>query len=107
MNISVAVIVGAVIIGGSLLLAGERLADRMAQDSRCAGYLASAKGGEALFVFSVLEMKRGDRLAKAAMAGADSEESKLVLEEDSQMSRDARTYLQGLRLAGCRVSPNS
>jgi len=104
MNTSVAVIVGAAIIGGSLLLAGERLAERMAQDARCAGYLASSQGGEALFLFSTLEKNRGDRLTNAAIAGADSSEFKRIFAEEGEMGNKARTYLHSLRLVGCRLS---
>lgn len=104
MNTSVAVIVGAAIIGGSLLLAGERLGDRRAQDARCAGYLASNQGGEALFYFSTLEKNRGDRLASAAIAGADSNEFERVFAEDGEMSDKARIFLHSLRLVGCRLS---
>lgn len=104
MNTSVAVIVGAAIIGGSLLLAGERLGDRMAQDARCAGFLASNQGGEALFYFSTLEKNRGDSLAQAAMTGADSSEFKRVFAEAGEMGNKARTFLHSLRLVGCRLS---
>ena len=104
MNTSVAVIVGAAVIGVSLLLAGERLADRMAQDARCAGYLASDKGSEALFAFSVRDIQEGGLLAAAAIAGAKSEEFKRVFVEAREQSSDARLYLRGLVLAGCRLS---
>lgn len=102
MNTSVAVIVGAAVIGGSLLLAGERLADRMAQDARCAGYLASPQGSAVVSAFSQLEMERGERLAEPPNY---SMEYKRMVEENREMAPDARRLLQRLKLVGCRLSP--
>jgi hypothetical protein len=97
------IVVGAAIISGSLIWA----TDRTAQDARCAGYLASPKGGEALFTFSVLELQRGGRLGDALKVGPDSTEFMRVWEKDGKASYEAMLYLQGLRLAGCRLSPVS
>lgn len=81
MNMSVAILVGAALIGGSVVWASERAA----RDTRCAGYLASNDGGLSLGRVAVLELNNGGQ------AYERKPDSRWAIEES------------GLRMAGCRL----
>ena len=108
MNISVAVLLGATIVGGSVAWTG----DQASRDTRCAGYLASESGGKALFLLSQLEAEsRKESRAESQrilQAEARGEKEKMNVEEflakGAAAANDADVFIVGLRMAGCRLS---
>jgi len=94
MNVQVAILIGASLIGGSVVWA----ADHAAKDARCAGYLASDSGGLALYRLSLVELDSAQRMRQA---GEDVEAIRTVLAAD----RDGTLpFLDSLRMAGCRIT---
>ncbi len=105
MNVATAIVVGAALIGGSVAWASERAS----RDARCAGYLASPNGGEALFRFSIIqsEYRDSERLKASAAAkvivagGTDPRDMQAMLAEGREQADAENHYLAGFRLAGC------
>jgi hypothetical protein len=94
MNVSVAILLSAVLISGSILWTTEHVSDEI----RCAGYLSSTKGGEALFSVAMLGIDSGKR--ERAEERADIE----VMKAAGFSVKDKAKYLAaGLQAAGCRL----
>ena len=80
MNVAAAVLIGAAVIAGSVVWAS----DRAGRDTRCAGYLASNSGGNAL----------------AQLAGLEAKEGRGPV----PLTSSAGYFLAGLQMAGCRFN---
>jgi hypothetical protein len=94
MNVSVAILLGAVLISGSILWTTEHAADNI----RCAGYLSSTKGGEALFSVAMLGVNSGKR------ERAEERDDIEVMKAAGFSVKDKAKYLAaGLQAAGCRL----
>jgi hypothetical protein len=96
MNVSAAILIGAAVIGGSVVWTSERAA----RDVRCAGYLSSASGGEALFRVTAI----GIDSDKRARAAAERDDLDAMMAAGTAGVEKARYFVAGLQAAGCRLN---
>jgi hypothetical protein len=101
MDTPTAILIGAALIGASVIWNGDRTIIEAARDARCGGYLASASGGDALFRLSNISGERDYTQAKDETTDAHTARFLADMASDAKQSAP---LLAGFRLLGCRFN---